>query len=466
MTTQSQVTTQYKVVDPATGQTVEEFPTATDDQILDALDRSDKAFKSWRETPIQERTAVLRRVADIYEERSEELAKIIQTEMGKAVPEGKGELQLVSLIYRYFADNAEAFMEDEPLKGPKNAEAFIERRPVGSLLGIMPWNFPYYQVARFAAPNLALGNTILLKHAPQCPKSAAVMEEIFQEAGLPADAYINIYATNEQVADVILPDPRNQGVSLTGSERAGSAVAAEAGRNLKKVVLELGGSDPYILLDTPDLAATVKTFFGARMGNTGQACNSPKRMIVMDDVYDEFVEQLTAAAKEFTPEDPLAEDSKLSPLSSVAAKERFMEQVEATVADGATIHTGQDQYDLPGAFVKPVVLTDVRPGMRGYHEELFGPAFMVFKVSSEEEAIELANDTPFGLGSAVFSADQEKAEKVAEQVEAGMVFINTPEQSREFLPFGGVKRSGVGRELGPLAMDEFVNKRLVYKKTN
>jgi succinate-semialdehyde dehydrogenase/glutarate-semialdehyde dehydrogenase len=466
MTTQSQVTTQYKVVDPATGQTVEEFPTATDDQILDALDRSDKAFKSWRETPIQERTAVLRKVAEIYEERSEELAKIIQTEMGKAVPEGKGELQLVSLIYRYFADNAEAFMEDEPLKGPKNAEAFIERRPVGSLLGIMPWNFPYYQVARFAAPNLALGNTILLKHAPQCPKSAAVMEEIFQEAGLPADAYINIYATNEQVADVILPDPRNQGVSLTGSERAGSAVAAEAGRNLKKVVLELGGSDPYILLDTPDLAATVKTFFGARMGNTGQACNSPKRMIVMDDVYDEFVEQLTAAAKEFTPEDPLAEDSKLSPLSSVAAKERFMEQVKATVADGATIHAGQDQYDLPGAFVKPVVLTDVRPGMRGYHEELFGPAFMVFKVSSEEEAIELANDTPFGLGSAVFSADQEKAEKVAEQVEAGMVFINAPEQSREFLPFGGVKRSGVGRELGPLAMDEFVNKRLVYKKTN
>ena len=459
------ITTQYKVVNPATGETVKEYPTATDDQILDALERSDQAFKSWRETPIQERTAVLRRVADIYEQRSEELAKIIQMEMGKAVPEGQGELQLVSLIYRYFADNAEAFMEDEPLKGPKNAEAFVERRPVGSLLGIMPWNFPYYQVARFAAPNLALGNTIILKHAPQCPKSAAVMEEIFQEAGLPADAYINIYATNEQVADVILPDPRNQGVSLTGSERAGSAVAAEAGRNLKKVVLELGGSDPYILLDTPDLAATVKTFFGARMGNTGQACNSPKRMIVMDDVYDEFVEQITAAAEAFTPEDPSAEGSKLSPLSSLAAKDRFVEQVKATVADGATIHAGQDDYDTPGAFVKPVVLTDVKPGKRGYHEELFGPAFMVFKVSSEEEAIELANDTPFGLGSAVFSADIDKAEKVAQQVDAGMVFINTPEQSREFLPFGGVKRSGVGRELGPLAMDEFVNKRLVYKST-
>ncbi|MCK1801629.1 NAD-dependent succinate-semialdehyde dehydrogenase [Brevibacterium sp. R8603A2] len=454
----------YQVVNPATGEVVEEYPTATDAQITDALERSHQAYASWRETPIEERTKVLARVAEIYNERSEELAKIIQLEMGKAVPEGQGEIALVGLIYNYFADNAKAFIEEEKLKGPKNAEAYILRRPVGSLLGIMPWNFPYYQVARFAAPNLALGNTIILKHAPQCPKSAAVMEQIFQDAGLPADAYINVYATNEQVSDVILPDPRNQGVSLTGSERAGSAVAAAAGKNLKKVVLELGGSDPYILLDSPDLDATVKTFFGTRMGNTGQACNSPKRMIVMDDMYDEFVEKLTAVAKEATPEDPTAEGSKLSPLSSLAAKERFMEQVQATIADGATIHAGEGDYDTPGAFVKPVVLTDVKPGKRGYHEELFGPAFMVFKASSEEEAIELANDTPFGLGSAVFSADVDKAAKVGSQIDAGMVFINSPEQSREFLPFGGVKRSGVGRELGPLAMDEFCNKQLFYKQ--
>src|SRR5690625_2777211 len=358
MTTQSQVTTQYKVVDPATGQTVEEFPTATDDQILDALDRSDKAFKSWRETPIQERTAVLRRVADIYEERSEELAKIIQTEMGKALPEGKGELQLVSLIYRYFADNAEAFLEDEPLKGPKNAEAFIERRPVGSLLGIMPWNFPYYQVARFAAPNLALGNTILLKHAPQCPRSAKIMEEIFVEAGLPEGAYINIYASNEQVADIILPDPRNHGVSLTGSERAGAAVAAEAGKNLKKVVLELGGSDPYILLDSEDVKESAKTFFKTRMGNTGQACNSPKRMIVMDDLYDDFVSSITEEAKKQPPAAPGEEGSRLSPLSSVAAADRFVEQVHDTVSQGATLLAGGKRYDGGGAYVEPVVLTD------------------------------------------------------------------------------------------------------------
>ncbi|MGO1675568.1 MAG: aldehyde dehydrogenase family protein, partial [Brevibacterium aurantiacum] len=281
------MSTMYRVTNPATGEVAEEFATATDSEILAALDRSATAFTEWSQTSVADRAAILVRVSEIYAERAEELAKVIQMEMGKAVPEGKGEVGLSSAIYRYFADNAEAFMADEPLRGPDDGTALIRRKPVGSLLGIMPWNFPYYQVARFAAPNLALGNTILLKHAPQCPRSAQIMEEIFIEAGLPEGAYINIYASNEQVADLILPDPRNHGVSLTGSERAGSAVAAEAGKNLKKVVLELGGSDPYVLLDTPDVAKSANTFFKTRMGNTGQACNSPKRMIVMDDVYDE-----------------------------------------------------------------------------------------------------------------------------------------------------------------------------------
>ncbi|MGO1360584.1 MAG: aldehyde dehydrogenase family protein, partial [Brevibacterium aurantiacum] len=331
-------------------------------------------------------------------------------------------------------------------------------------LGIMPWNFPYYQVARFAAPNLALGNTILLKHAPQCPRSAQIMEEIFIEAGLPEGAYINIYASNEQVADIILPDPRNHGVSLTGSERAGAAVAAEAGKNLKKVVLELGGSDPYILLDTADVSKSANTFFKTRMGNTGQACNSPKRMIVMDDVYDEFLTSITEAAKKFTPEAPDTEGSRLSPLSSTAAADRFIEQVQDTVKDGATLLAGGKRYDGGGAYVEPVVLADVEKGMRGYYEELFGPAVIVYKVSSEEEAVELANDTPFGLGAAVFSNDLERAERVGSQIDSGMVFLNAPEGTREYLPFGGVKRSGVGRELGPLAMDEFVNKQMVFTK--
>ncbi|MDH5147666.1 NAD-dependent succinate-semialdehyde dehydrogenase [Brevibacterium casei] len=460
------MSTLYRVTDPATGEVVEEFPTATDAEILAALDRSATTFTQWSRTPVAERARLLTRVAEIYAERADELAEVIRLEMGKAVPEGKGEVALSSNIYRYFADNAEAFMADEPLRGPEDGTAWIRRKPVGSLLGIMPWNFPYYQVARFAAPNLALGNTILLKHAPQCPRSAKIMEEIFIQAGLPEGAYINVYASNEQVADLILPDPRNQGVSLTGSERAGAAVAAEAGKNLKKVVLELGGSDPYILLDTADVAKSAKTFFNTRMGNTGQACNSPKRMIVMDDVYDEFLTSITEAAKKATPEVPGEEGSRLSPLSSVAAADRFVEQVQDTVSQGATLLAGGKKYDGGGAYVEPVVLTDVEKGMRGYYEELFGPAVIVYRVGSEEEAVELANDTPFGLGAAVFSGDVERAERVGAQIDSGMVFINAPEGSREYLPFGGVKRSGVGRELGPLAMDEFVNKQLVFQKNS
>ncbi|MGO2577046.1 MAG: NAD-dependent succinate-semialdehyde dehydrogenase [Brevibacterium aurantiacum] len=458
------MSTMYRVTNPATGEVAEEFATATDSEILAALDRSATTFTEWSQTSVADRAAILVRVSEIYAERAEELAKVIQMEMGKAVPEGKGEVGLSSAIYRYFADNAEAFMADEPLRGPDDGTALIRRKPVGSLLGIMPWNFPYYQVARFAAPNLALGNTILLKHAPQCPRSAQIMEEIFIEAGLPEGAYINIYASNEQVADLILPDPRNHGVSLTGSERAGSAVAAEAGKNLKKVVLELGGSDPYVLLDTPDVAKSANTFFKTRMGNTGQACNSPKRMIVMDDVYDEFLTSITEAAKKFTPEAPDTEGSRLSPLSSTAAADRFIEQVQDTVKDGATLLAGGKRYDGGGAYVEPVVLADVEKGMRGYYEELFGPAVIVYKVSSEEEAVELANDTPFGLGAAVFSNDLERAERVGSQIDSGMVFLNAPEGTREYLPFGGVKRSGVGRELGPLAMDEFVNKQMVFTK--
>lgn len=456
---------EYRIVNPATGEVIEEYPTATDDEVRDAQQRSHRAFASWASRSVSERTEVLTRVADAYAARSEELAEIINLEMGKKVAEALGEIKLSELIYRYYAAHAEDFMADEPLRGaPPEDQAYVRRKPVGSILGIMPWNFPYYQVARFAAPNLALGNTIILKHAPQDPKSSAVMAGIFHEAGVPEDAYINVYATNEQVADILLASPLNHGVSVTGSERAGAAVAEVAGRNLKKVVLELGGSDPYILLDSADVKASARTFFNARMGNTGQACNSPKRMIIMDDVYDEFTSELVTLVQGVTPVDPTVEDSPLAPLSSLPAKERFQSQVDAVKGDGATVLAGGESYDAPGAYVQPVILEGVKPGMRGYHEELFGPAFMLFRVSDEEEAVELANDTPFGLGAAVFATDLERAERVGAQLDVGMVYLNAPEGSREFLPFGGVKRSGVGRELGPLAMDEFVNKQMVYKK--
>ena len=311
----------------------------------------------------------------------------------------------------------------------------------------MPWNFPYYQVARFAAPNLALGNTILLfKHAPQCPRSAQIMEEIFIEAGLPEGAYINIYASNEQVADLILPDPRNHGVSLTGSERAGSAVAAEAGKNLKKVVLELGGSDPYVLLDTPDVAKSANTFFKTRgVGNTGQACNSPKRMIVMDNVSDEFLTSITEAAKKFTPEAPDTEGSRLSPLSSTAAAKLPLHRAGPGHRQGRCHPACRRQALRRWRRLRRAEYGDSadveEKGMRGYYEELFGPAVIVYKVSSEEEAVEMADGTPSASVPLCSPTTWSGQSASGAQIDSGMVFLNAPEGTREYLPFGGVKRS-------------------------
>jgi succinate-semialdehyde dehydrogenase/glutarate-semialdehyde dehydrogenase len=325
------------------------------------------------------------------------------------------------------------------------------------LLGIMPWNFPYYQVARFAGPNLIIGNTILLKHAPQCPESAAAIEQIFLDAGFPAGAYTNIYATNDQIATVIA-DPRVQGVSLTGSERAGAAVAEIAGRHLKKVVLELGGSDPFILLSTDDLDATVDAAVAARLDNGGQSCNAAKRFIVIDELYQPFLEKFTSAITGVTPGDPTSAETGLGPLSSTAAADRLAEQVERAVSQGATLVAGGKRN---GTFYESTVLTDVKPNNDAYREEFFGPVAAVYKVGSEAEAVSLANDTPFGLGSYVFTTDRDQALRVADGIEAGMVFVNVVGADGAELPFGGVKRSGSGRELGRFGADEFVNKKMI-----
>jgi succinate-semialdehyde dehydrogenase/glutarate-semialdehyde dehydrogenase len=353
-------------------------------------------------------------------------------------------------IYEYYADNAEKFLADEPIELVEGeGSALIRRSSIGVLLGIMPWNYPYYQVARFAGPNLTLGNTIVLKHAPQCPESAAAIEQIFADAGYPEGAYVNIYATNDQVADIIA-DPRVQAVSLTGSERAGAAVAEIAGRNLKKVVLELGGSDPFILLSSDDLDATVEAAIDGRFENTGQACNAAKRIIVSEGIYDDFLDKFTKKV--------LEKAKGLAPLSSVAAAERLDEQVKRAVDDGATLVS---EGEREGAHFPPGVLTNVSPDSPSYKEELFGPVATVYKVSSEDEAVQLANDTPFGLGSYVFTTDGEQAKRVADQIDAGMVFVNAVGAEGVELPFGGVKRSGFGRELGRYGIDEFVNKKLI-----
>ncbi|MCC9173724.1 NAD-dependent succinate-semialdehyde dehydrogenase [Arthrobacter sp. zg-Y179] len=450
----------YKSVNPATGETLQEFAEATDAEINQAVTAAHEAFASWRNEPVENRTKVITRVAELYRERADELAQLIALEMGKPLSEAKSEVALSANIYEYYATQGPGFMADEQLDVKGGGNAVVRTVPVGALLGIMPWNYPYYQVARFAGPNLMLGNTVLLKHANNCPQSALAMAQIFADAGVPEGAYINLFATNEQAADIIA-DARIQGVSLTGSERAGSAVAEVAGRNLKKYVLELGGSDPFIVLDTEDLDATVKAGVLGRMGNGGQACNAAKRFIVMEDLYDDFVEKFTARMSAIEPGDPLQPETRFGPLSTQAAADGLVEQIRDAVDKGATLHTGGSLIDGPGAFVQPTVLTDVTPEMRAFSEELFGPAAVIYKVSSEEEAIELANNSPFGLGGAVFSADENRALNVADQLESGMVWINGTSGTQEDLPFGGVKRSGVGRELGRFGMAEFVNKKLI-----
>jgi succinate-semialdehyde dehydrogenase/glutarate-semialdehyde dehydrogenase len=450
----------YRTTSPASGEVTAEFDAATDDAVSAAAAASHAAFEKWSLTDTAERSAVLRRVAALYRERASELARVIAREMGKPVRQGEGEVSLVADIYDYYADHGPAFMADEHLSVRGGGEAVIRSAPIGPLLGIMPWNYPYYQVARFAAPNLMLGNTILLKHARNCPESALAIQEIFDDAGLPPGVYQNLFATNGQIADLIA-DPRVQGVSLTGSERAGAAVAEVAGRNLKKFVLELGGSDPFIVLATDDLDATVRDAVGGRMSNAGQACTASKRFIVVEELYEAFVEKFTARMAAIVPGDPLDRATRFGPVSSRAAAEELIGQVRDAVDKGATLRTGGELLDGPGAFVQPTVLTDVTPQMRAYSEELFGPVAVVYRVRDADEAVELANSSPYGLGGSVYSPDVSAAQALADRLETGMVFINAVADSQEDLPFGGVKRSGVGRELGRFGMEEFVNKKLI-----
>lgn len=448
---------EYAVVNPATGETLATYPTLTDAEVDAAVASADAAYREWRALPVAERAAGIRRVAELHRERRDELAAIIVREMGKPLAAALGEVDFAADITEYYADQAEKITGDQPLDIDGDGTAVIRRSPIGVLLGIMPWNFPYYQVARFAAPNLVLGNTIILKHAPQCPESAAAIDTLYRDAGLPAGAYVNVYATNDQAA-AIIADPRVQGVSVTGSERAGAAVAEIAGRNLKKVALELGGSDPFILLSTDDLDAAVDSAVEARLDNTGQSCNAAKRFIVVDGLYDAFLEKFTARMAGATVGDPLADDTVLGPLSSLTAAERLAEQVDKAVAQGATLVTGGTR---DGAFYPGTVLTDVTSDMDAYREEFFGPVGVVYRVADEDEAVAVANDTPFGLGSYVFTTDEEQAARVADKIDAGMVYVNVVLADEPALPFGGVKRSGTSREMGLLAADEFVNKKLI-----
>jgi succinate-semialdehyde dehydrogenase/glutarate-semialdehyde dehydrogenase len=456
---------EYAVINPATGETLSTYPPISDSELARTVSEASDAYTSWsRKVGADERARLIARVAQLHLDRREQLADIIVREMGKPLDQALGEVDFAAAIYQYYADNGPGFLADEPIElsdESATGTAFVRRSGLGVLLGIMPWNFPYYQVARFAGPNIVVGNTILLKHAPQCPESAAAIAEIFaqaaSESSAPRGIYNNIYASNEQIADLIA-DPLVQGISITGSERAGSAVAELAGKHLKKVVLELGGSDPFILLSTNDLDATVSDAVSARLDNNGQSCNAAKRFIIIDELYEEFAERFTAAITAAQPADPFAEGTLLGPLSSLTAAERLQEQLDRAVAQGATVVASGERS---GSFFPPAVLADVSKQMDAYREEFFGPVASLYRVGSEEEAIELANDTPFGLGSYVYTTDAEQALRVADGIEAGMVWVNLVLGDAAELPFGGVKRSGSGREMGRYAMEEFVNKKMI-----
>ncbi|MEZ7502632.1 NAD-dependent succinate-semialdehyde dehydrogenase [Psychrobacter sp. Arc29] len=454
----------YQINNPATGELEATYPTATDQDIQQVIEQADSAYQDWRHVPLSERGAFLHKIADIYLERQEELARIVASEMGKPVAQAKGEIGLVAEIYRYYADNAEQLLAPNTID-VDSGSASVEKRPVGVLLGIMPWNYPHYQVARFVAPNFMAGNTIILKHAPQCPKTAEVIADMFKEVGVPEGVYNNVFATNDQAATII-HDKRVQGISLTGSERAGQAVAKEAGGALKKVVLELGGSDAFIVAADADIKQAIKGAISGRFGNAGQACNAAKRLIVLESVYDQFVEGFTEAVRGMTLADPLDAKTFIGPMSSKAAAVNLQAQLDSAVEAGATVLVeGGLVKDKPGAWFKPAVLTDVTESMDVYREELFGPVAVVYKARDVDHAIKIANDVPFGLGASIQTQDAALAADIADKLEVGMVTINAPSGTEANTPFGGVKRSGFGRELGTLGITEFLNYKLIRDKS-
>jgi succinate-semialdehyde dehydrogenase/glutarate-semialdehyde dehydrogenase len=449
----------YAVINPANGEKVKEYPQISDDELSDAIATADDAHRNWAlKTSVSERAALVKKVSEFHSERREELAGIIVREMGKPMEQALGEVDFCADIYGFYADNAEKLLADQPidlLAG--DGTALIRRSSVGPLVGIMPWNFPYYQVARFAGPNLCVGNPILLKPAHQCPESAEAIQKMHDDAGFPKGAYQTILVSNDQIEKAI-SDPRVRGVSLTGSERAGAAVAEIAGRNLKKVVLELGGSDPFILLGTDNMDEAVEAAVAGRLDNTGQSCNAAKRFIVADELYDDFLEKFSAAMGEAKPSDPTSDDAAMGPLSSADAAETLQDQLDRAVAQGAEAVVGGERN---GTFFPSTVLTGITPDNDAYREEFFGPVASVYRVGSEEEAIEVANGTPFGLGSYVFTNDPEQAQRIADGLDTGMVYVNGVGLDGAELPFGGVKNSGFGRELGTLGIEEFVNKKLI-----
>ena len=451
----------YQSTNPYTGEVEKTFVDISPAQLDDKLQRADACFKTdWRERSFAARTIILKKAATLMRERAQPMAELITREMGKLIAQSLGEVALSAAILDYYADHAEQFLAPEKLTTAKG-EALVESSPIGVLFGVEPWNYPYNQIARFAAPNLMAGNVVMVKHASSVPQCALAFEQLLHHAGAPAGAYTNLFISKEQVAQVI-EDPRIRAVALTGSEAAGAIVAAQAGQHLKKTTLELGGSDAFIVLEDADLDKAVKFAVRGRMGNSGQACTASKRIIVVDALADSFLEKFQSALGHFEPGDPMDKVTTLAPLSSAGALEILLKQVDGAVRHGARVVMGGKRVDgRHGYFMQPTILTDISPKNPAYKEEFFGPVALFFRVKDEAAAVALANDSPFGLGGSVFTQDIERGKRVARKIETGMVYINSDLVSSPELPFGGVKNSGYGRELSGAGIQEFVNKKLI-----
>ena len=449
----------YQSVNPYDGKTLKTFKELTDKQLDKALDTGAACFETWRRKIYAERAAVVAKAAAIMHARVDEFARPVTLEMGKLIDQARGEVMLSADIIDYYAKNAERFLAPEHLK-PSSGEAEVESSPFGVLFGVQPWNFPYYQLARFAAPNLMAGNVVMVKHAGCVPQCAIAFERLWMEAGAPVGAYTNLLISHDQVNRVI-DDPRIKGVALTGSVAAGKSVAGRAGLNLKKSTMELGGSDAFIVLEDADLDKTVKWAVWGKMNNTGQCCVAAKRFIVVEELADRFLGKFQTALAALKPGDPMDEATTLGPLSTEAALVQLLGQVEGAVANGATLVMGGKRIDRPGSFMQATILANIKPDNPAFREEFFGPVALFFRVKNEDEAVALANDSDFGLGGSVFTKDVARGKRLASRVDTGMMFVNHPTWTRPDLPFGGIKDSGYGRELSSMGIQEFVNKKLV-----
>lgn len=451
----------YKTIYPYNNKVLKEYENASDEDLEQALSSGHQVYQQWRTEDPRSRGVILQKVADLMKQKRTDLAKAMTYDMGKLLTESLGEVDLCIWIAEYYAEHGSYLLQPEPLD-TKKGHGYYLKQATGVLVAVEPWNFPLYQVMRVFAPNYMVGNPIILKSASICPTSVQMFADLVQDAGAPKGAFTNLFIDYDQVARAI-EDPRVAGVCLTGSERAGASVAQSAGKALKKSTLELGGNDAFIILADADWDELKQVVPQARLYNAGQVCTSSKRFIVMDSMYDQFLELLQTAFSQVKMGDPMDEATTLAPLSSKGAKEKLQSQVDAAIAGGAQVYYGNQPVDLPGQFFQPTILTDIAHDNPIFDQELFGPVASVYRVHDEAEAIALANDSSYGLGGTVFSSDLEHAKKVAAQVETGMSFINAGWSSTPDMPFGGIKNSGYGRELSALGIESFINYHLVLE---